>query len=170
MRRQGAAGAGVTEVIAASGVARRSLYLNFPGGKDELLREATTVAGRFISSLIRTDADPVTLLRSLVGMWRTVLVDSAYRAGCPIAAAALASDAAPSAPAAAGEVFAAWRHQLVTCFTAAGLPEDEAASLAYVTVSAVEGAVVVAVAEGSTAALDAVEEHFVSVAAARLGG
>jgi AcrR family transcriptional regulator len=168
MRRHGAAGTGVAELVATSGVARRSLYVNFPGGKDELVAEATSVAGRFISTLIRDSGDPVSVLRALTAMWRTVLTDSDFQSGCPVAAAALASNAAPSGPPAAAAAFAIWRAKLTTCFEAAGIPAAEAAPFAQVAIASIEGAVMVALADRSTAALDAVEEHLTQSAAARL--
>ena len=37
MQRQGVAGTGIAEILSTSGVTRRSIYLNFPGGKAELV-------------------------------------------------------------------------------------------------------------------------------------
>lgn len=168
MRREGAAGMGISELIAASGVARRSLYLNFPGGKDELVAEATSVAGRHVSAGLRGITEPLDLVRLFVASWRTVLVESEFTSGCPVAAAALAGGSAPSGPPAAGKAFAAWRERIASRLEEAGLPQAEAAALAYVTLSAVEGAVLVCLAERSLAAMEAVEQHLVGMIEARL--
>ena len=45
MQRHGVAGTGIAEILATSGVTRRSIYLNFPGGKAELVAAATRSAG-----------------------------------------------------------------------------------------------------------------------------
>lgn len=169
MRRQGCAGMGISELIATSGVARRSLYLNFPGGKDELVAEATGVAGRFISTALREGETPRELLAALVGMWRAVLLDSSFEAGCPVAAAALAGEAAPSGPAAAAKAFGRWRTRLAERLEGAGLEAAEAAALATVSISAIEGAVLLAVADKSATALDQVEAHLLATLDARLG-
>lgn len=156
MRRNGAAGTGVNELLDHSGVARRSIYNNFPGGKDELLAEATTAAGKFISGAIQRDRDPQSALASFVAMWRTVLVDSDFDAGCPIVAGALAGPAAPTARAAAAEVFEQWQNRLTGVLVAHGVAEDEAGSLSTFILSAVEGSVILAVAARSLTPIDRV--------------
>lgn len=170
MRRQGAAGMGISELIAASGVARRSLYLNFPGGKDELVAEATAVAGRHVSLGMRATDDPIAVARGFVDSWRTVLVDSDFTAGCPVGAAALSGDSAPSGRRAAGEAFTIWRGKIADRLEAAGLPAAEADSLAYLVIAAVEGAVLVAIAERSLAAIEAVDLQLVALLESRLQG
>src|SRR5258706_426767 len=40
LRRHGVAGTGLAELLENSGTARRSVYVNFPGGKSELMAEA----------------------------------------------------------------------------------------------------------------------------------
>ena len=39
-------------MLGHSGISRRSVYLNFPGGKSELIAEATRVAGRTMSNAL----------------------------------------------------------------------------------------------------------------------
>lgn len=168
MRRRGVAGSGVSDLLEASGVARRSLYLNFPGGKDELVAEATGVAGRFISSALRAEGSSADLLATLVRMWRDVLVESEFQAGCPVAAAALAGESTPSAPAAAAAAFGAWRTKLATRLEADGLTAADAEDLAEVAIAAIEGAVLLAIADRSTRALDRVQAHLLATLEARL--
>ena len=54
IQRRGVAGAGLNALLEDSGVARRTVYLNFPGGKAELVTEATRIAGRGLSGVIRS--------------------------------------------------------------------------------------------------------------------
>src|SRR5580704_5848009 len=52
LRRQGYAATGVNEIVAASGAPRGSLYLHFPGGKEELAVAAITRAGEELTHAI----------------------------------------------------------------------------------------------------------------------
>jgi AcrR family transcriptional regulator len=45
MQRHGVAGTGIAGIVDTSGVTRRSIYVNFPGGKAELVAAATRSAG-----------------------------------------------------------------------------------------------------------------------------
>src|SRR4051794_30210223 len=49
MRRRGVDATSFSEVLADSGAPRGSIYHHFPGGKDQLIEEATRWAGEFIA-------------------------------------------------------------------------------------------------------------------------
>ena len=53
MQRHGVAGTGIAEILSTSGVTRRSIYLNFPGGKAELVAAATRSAGDELTTILR---------------------------------------------------------------------------------------------------------------------
>ncbi len=53
MQRHGVAGTGIAEILATSGVTRRSIYLNFPGGKAELVAAATRARGDEMTTMVR---------------------------------------------------------------------------------------------------------------------
>lgn len=163
IRRNGVAGTGVNEIVAHSGAARRSIYLNFPGGKDELIAAATEFSGRFIAQAISDDAPPAETVRGFIAMWKWTLASSDYRAGCPIAAGALAGPAAPSAPPVAAATFTAWQTKVAAHLRAAGAAEDDAESLAMAAICAIEGAVLVAIAGRSLDPLDAVERYLLEL-------
>jgi TetR/AcrR family transcriptional repressor of lmrAB and yxaGH operons len=152
LRRNGVAGTGLAALLEHSGTARRSVYVNFPGGKSELMTEATRTAGRLIDSTLTgtaQDGDGRESLAAFVESWKETLRSSDYTAGCPIVAAALGRSESPSAADAAGEVFAAWQTMI-----AGGLRTDGAESLATTVVAAVEGAVILCLAARSTDPLD----------------
>ena len=68
IRRRGVAGAGLSALFEDSGVARRTVYLNFPGGKAELITEATRIAGQSLSAVIRSadnGDDPIEAVQHL---------------------------------------------------------------------------------------------------------
>ncbi|MCM6773724.1 TetR/AcrR family transcriptional regulator [Nocardia sp. CDC159] len=159
MRRNGVAGTGIAQLLEHSGISRRSVYLNFPGGKSELVAEATRFAGQAYSALLRTvtaGADLATTLATFPGMWREVLVSSDFTAGCPIVAAALGRSEAPEAADAAGAAFADWEQILAQRLEAEKVDPDTALSLATTIVAAVEGAVVMSLATRSAAPLERV--------------
>lgn len=86
LQRNGVAGTGIAELLEHSGTARRSVYLNFPGGKAELLADAAASAGQAISEVIRrfvAEADPVAGVEAFVALWKDALTGSDFGAGCP---------------------------------------------------------------------------------------
>jgi TetR/AcrR family transcriptional regulator, lmrAB and yxaGH operons repressor len=166
VRRRGVAGAGLNALLEDSGVARRTVYLNFPGGKAELVTEATRVAGRALTEVIRSadDADnPIRAVHNFIDQWKQQLYASEMEAGCPIVAAILGRSDAPEAAQAAGEAVDEWRSILADRLVGAGVDPGEARSLATLVIAAIEGAVLVALASGSTDALDDVGRHLSEV-------
>src|SRR5437879_4717065 len=70
MQRHDVAGTGIAEILPTSGVTRRSIYLNFPGGKAELVAAATRSAGDEMTTTLRdyvAQPDPV---GAFTRMWR----------------------------------------------------------------------------------------------------
>src|SRR3954471_22966161 len=88
-RENGYSGTGFSQVIEHSGAPRGSIYHHFPGGKEQLIEEATRYGGDVVVKLL-TEAieqhDPVAAVDSIGGFWRAVLYDSDFAAGCPVIA------------------------------------------------------------------------------------
>jgi AcrR family transcriptional regulator len=171
IRRHGVAATGLSQLLEHSGTARRSLYLNFPGGKAELVAEATVAAGRAMADVIDgmlEELDPVAAVRAFVQMWVNNLTTGGFTVGCPIVAAALGRTEAPAAADAAGEVFVDWEQRLAARLTAEGISDDDAARLATLTVASIEGAIVLSQASGSELPLRRVEEVLVELVEQRL--
>ncbi|MFD6397420.1 TetR/AcrR family transcriptional regulator [Nocardia sp. NPDC060249] len=172
IRERGVAGTGITDLLARSDTARRSVYQNFPGGKAELVEESTRAAGAMMSSIIAeytAGEDPVASLAAFIQIWKDTLTSSDFTAGCPIVAAALGGTEAPSAPAAAAEVFADWTNLLAAQLTRSGLDESAARSLAMTAVCAVEGAAIVSISSRSVRPLDEVGSQLAALVSLRLG-
>jgi TetR/AcrR family transcriptional regulator, lmrAB and yxaGH operons repressor len=172
IRRQGVAGTGLSQLLERSGAARRSLYLNFPGGKAELVADATVTAGGMLADGIDRLLDeqgPVGAVRAFVGMWISNLTSSDFMVGCPIVAAALGRTEAPAAADAAGEVFIDWERRIAAGLETAGLATEDAARLATLTVTSVEGAIILAQATQSELPLRRVEEALVETVEQHLG-
>src|SRR5205823_6903723 len=91
MGEHGVEATSFSQVIEHSGAPRGSIYHHFPGGKAQLVEEATRYAGEIIVSLLNEAAesheDPVAALDAISEFWRTLLHDSEFAAGCPVLAA-----------------------------------------------------------------------------------
>ena len=164
IRRQGVGATGLSQLLERSGAARRSLYLNFPGGKAELVADATVTAGNTLAEGIDQligERGPVGAVRAFIEMWIANLASGDFEVGCPIVAAALGRSEAPAAADAAGEVFLDWERRIAAGLETAGLSADDAARQATLTVAAVEGAIVMAQATKSDVPLRRVEAALV---------
>jgi TetR/AcrR family transcriptional repressor of lmrAB and yxaGH operons len=156
-----------SDVVRDSGAPRGSTYFHFPGGKAELAREAIARAGDEMEELVDEAArhadDPASLVRALAQIFASRLERSSYQGGCPIATMVL--ELAPrdeEFSAAFDAVFARWRAALVTRFEPLGLAPGRAAALAVLTMSALEGALVLSRAARSTEPFNTTTEALIS--------
>lgn len=152
MRRHGVEATSMLDAIADAGASRGSLYHYFPGGKSQLIEEATSVAcaeyGAAFSALETMDAADA--VPAIVDYWRAQVADSGYSAGCAVAAAALSGDETESARAKAGIGFAEWTESIEKMLLTSRVPASRAGALATLILAAVEGAVIVSLAQRST--------------------
>ncbi|WP_084219197.1 TetR/AcrR family transcriptional regulator [Spirillospora albida] len=157
-RERGYSGTAFRDVIAHSGAPRGSIYHHFPEGKTQLAEEAVRYAGEFLNAgiLAATESgDAASAVDAFVGWWRTVLIKSGFRAGCPVVAVTIeANDDAPQLAAAAAAAFGRWQDTLATGLENAGVPAGRASRLARLIVAAVEGATVLCRAHRDVAPLD----------------
>lgn len=170
LQRKGVAGTGIASLLEHSGIARRSVYLNFPGGKAELIANAATSAGRAFSDVIRdfaAEGDPVAAVEAFVTLWQNALVGNDFAAGCPIVAAALGRSEAPAAADIAGEVFGDWEQVLAARLEAANVAPEAAMRLATITIAGIEGAVIMSLATRSAAPLQRTGQQLVELVAAQ---
>src|ERR1700746_1248923 len=85
MRERGVDATSFSDVIAHSKAPRGSIYHHFPGGKAQLIEEATRYAGEFTAAgLVAALAqhDPVAAIVGFSAMWRRILTRSDFGAGC----------------------------------------------------------------------------------------
>jgi TetR/AcrR family transcriptional repressor of lmrAB and yxaGH operons len=144
MRERGAAGVTIDEVLARSGAPRGSVYHHFPDGRNQLLAEALRYAGDSITAMIDDAAGwgGRALLREFVEFWERLLAEGDFTAGCPVVAAAIGSDDDPKLSAEAGAILGRWCTALTRAFVNDGFDDGDAASLAVMSIAALEGAVV----------------------------
>lgn len=157
------------DLAVQAGVPLGSTYHHFPDGKAQLVDEAVRLVGAQVSDLIleaRTRGTD-TVLHVFADRWRRILEASDYTAGCPVVAAAVATD--PRHQEVAREVFADWHAALTGALQDLGVPAARASGLARTVVAAIEGAVALARAARSSGPLDeVVEELGTLVESARL--
>lgn len=167
LSRAGLAEASFRNVVARTGAPRGSIYHHFPGGKDELVGEAMRwIGGRLVGALRRTPVEgPDDVVVAFAGLFRRLLVDSQSEAGCAVAAVVSSALPGTESSAAAAQVFASWRRELEVLFAAAGVEPARCPALAITTVATVEGALVLARADGDVATFDRAVEELVRLVA-----
>jgi AcrR family transcriptional regulator len=172
MRERGVEATSFSEVLEHSAAPRGSIYHHFPGGKAELVEEATRYAGDVIAeglaAALRED-DFAVALRRFMSSWRSVLRDSDFAGGCPVVAATLEGERMPGARDAAGDAFRRWEALVGEVLERNGVAAERARSLATLTVAAIEGAVVLSRAQRSTAPLERVGVELAAIARDAIG-
>src|SRR4051794_10995281 len=83
MRERGARGTSIDAVLQHSGAPRGSVYHHFPGGREQLLREAITFAGEHVARRLERHEDVLAALDALVAEYAATLQQTDFRAGCP---------------------------------------------------------------------------------------
>jgi TetR/AcrR family transcriptional regulator, lmrAB and yxaGH operons repressor len=145
MRERGAAGVTIDEVLARSGAPRGSVYYHFPDGRNQILAEALRYSGDSITAMIDDAAGwgAKAMLREFIEFWERLLIDGDFTAGCPVVAAAIGTcDGQPELSAEAGAILGRWCTALTHAFANDGFDDDDAASLAVMSIAAMEGAIV----------------------------
>ncbi len=174
LRRRGVAGMSFTEVLRSSGAARGAIYHHFPGGKAELVAEAATRNGEDVSGFLAAlpADDPLGVVEAFLALVRPVVAASAGGSGCAVAAVAVggSGDAEDDAlRSVAASAFAAWGDRLAERLVAAGLAPGEAADLAALLLSLLEGAHVLCRAAGELDPFDRAARTAVELTRARYG-
>jgi AcrR family transcriptional regulator len=150
IRERGAHATAISDVLEHSGAPRGSAYHYFPGGRTQLLCEAVDYAGEHVAAIIDGADASLQLLDTLIDKYRRQLLDSDFRAGCPIVAVSVEAgeehDGERMAPVVdrAAAVFDRWTDLIAARFIADGLPRERAAELSVLATSALEGAILLA--------------------------
>ena len=163
IRRRGVAGTTMLDVVAEAGASRGSLYHFFPGGRSEMVADAVREAVAEYSSLLDllVGLEPAQVVPLIMDVWRAEAEASDYTAGCPVVAAALGGESEPEARELAGQAFADWTTTVAGLLEAMGVPQERTGSLAALVLSAVEGAVVLGLAQKSSEPMTRVADELV---------
>lgn len=167
MRERGAHSTAIADVLEHSGAPRGSAYHYFPGGREQLLCEAVDYAAGYVADAISGASNAVGMLDAAVRFYRKGLLDSDFRAGCPVLAVAVeAGDPDPRTASAvqhAAEAFERWTTLITHRLVADGVSRAKAVELATLVIAALEGALVMARTARDVAALDAVHRRLRSL-------
>lgn len=159
LSENGAGRTSIDRVLAVSGSPRGSVYYHFPGGRAELLSEAVDYADELISRTIREAPHPWSALESFADFWRSRLVATDFRAGCPLLAVAVDEDPElPELHEQAAAAFLRWQSELAERLRESGLGSGEADTLAEQSLCLLEGAVALCRARRDIAPLDSAVE------------
>lgn len=149
LRRHGYYGTALSDILAAAGSPRGSLYFHFPKGKEEIAVAALTLAADGVRQAIAgaakssKSADEF-LIRIARGM-AADLERSAFTEGCPIAPTALeVSGASETLTAAARSAFQGWEDAIATGLQLFRFKPERAKLLATAALSQLEGALLLA--------------------------
>jgi AcrR family transcriptional regulator len=157
IRQRGVSATSVDDILAHSGAPRGSVYHYFPRGRSQLIEETVDRAGDSVAQLIAVagEATPVEVFDLFVSAWRDSLVDSDFRSGCPVLAAAIeSSDQTPEIVDAAGRAFTNWRSAIAALLRRHRVPRAEARRLTNLIVAGVEGAAVLSRADRNLQPID----------------
>lgn len=163
LRHKGYHGVGLKEILDVAQAPKGVMYHHFPGGKAELaVASIEAVIAQIttgLDKLTQRYPDVVQALEAWMASAQKALAVSGYERGCPLATIALESapdDIAIRETLAKG--FAAIRDRLGLTLQQAGIEASRAHSLAALTVSAYEGALVQARVAGNVDAMQATSQ------------
>jgi AcrR family transcriptional regulator len=185
LSRRGVNATSLRDVVRHTGTPRGSLAHHFPLGKHQLIADAIVYAGRQVSGPLRhlvQERGPIAGLRAFIGLWRSTLEKSRYRAGCPELAVAVeqytgeAGDKAAAQEKAAQQhlldlahgVFTDWQTIMIDGLQRDGVTPARARRLAALIVASIEGTVAMCRAARSAQPLDDVGQELELVLAASL--
>jgi len=174
--RRGVSATSVREVVRHTETPRGSIAHHFPGGKQQLIEEAVTFAGKAMAvplDRMLKDKGAVEGVGMFIAFWRKHLEITNFGSGCPVLAVCLeeASDkqgivsgdqeAAEQARLLdiADAVFADWRSIIAKALQREGVSSHRAKRLATLAVAAVEGTVAMCRASRSAQSLDDVSRE-----------
>jgi len=143
LRGSGLTGAGINQVIAASGAPKGSMYHHFPGGKLELARTALEAWGESVEQRLRAAlAGPGGAAQNIRAVFEASaksLAQAAYTRSCAIGTVTLdlTEETAPLAPVCA-RILASWHAAVADSLTT--IPEPKRGALARFVVTSLQGA------------------------------
>ncbi|MFF3377464.1 TetR/AcrR family transcriptional regulator [Streptomyces sp. NPDC002680] len=173
--RRGLNAASIRNLAKHAGAPLGSTYHYFPEGKQQLATEAVRYAGGTVSRILRKELGegPVAGLRAFLSLWRGIVVESDFRAGCPVLAVSVEeppADGIPPALVAAAEAFEDWERLLTASLRERGVAPDRAEGLAALVVASVEGATAMCRAKRSARPLDQVAQQLETLVVGALDG
>jgi TetR/AcrR family transcriptional regulator, lmrAB and yxaGH operons repressor len=152
LRGSGLSGAGINNIVAASGAPKGSIYHFFPTGKHALvaaaLRQAEQVIGQAFRTIFSQSVPVAQKVRTLFDTTAERMQANDFMKGCPVAAVTLDIDvASEDLRALCGAVFGTWRDIIASGLN--DVPPSERNNVAQLILAALEGALVLARAQAA---------------------
>ncbi len=137
-----------------------STYHYFPGGKYDLATEAVRWTDDITTRILAKELNsgPLAGLKAFLALWRKVVLDSDFHAGCPVLAVSVEDllDEQSAPREAAGAAFGNWAALLAQSMQQHGASAPDARRIATLIVAAVEGTVAMCRAQRTIEPLDQV--------------
>ncbi len=168
IRERGAHSTAISDVLEHSGAPRGSAYHHFPGGRTQLLCEAVDYAAEYTATRIAKADTSVAAVDVIVDGFRRLLLESDFRAGCPVVAVAVEADNPPVIDRAAA-AFVRWTDLIAAKLADDGASTERAEELAMLLMTSIEGAIVVARTARDVKPLDLVHRQLRTLVAAETG-
>ena len=159
IRTRGVSATSFSDVLAASGAPRGSIYHYFPSGKEQLAADAMRWTSDRVLAHQRTCAatDAAGVLGCFIDMWRQVVLSSGGTEGCVVAGVAIDTFARePGLIDVVRDTYRSWIDLVAEQLEAVGVPRARAVSIATATVAGMEGALILCRAEGDVGPLETV--------------
>jgi TetR/AcrR family transcriptional regulator, lmrAB and yxaGH operons repressor len=165
LQRHGLAAMSFTDVLAESGAARGAIYHHFPGGKQQLALEAARRNADDVRGHLHglPGTTPREVVEAFLDSVRPVVRASAGGGGCAVAAVTVDAGAGIGDGGAgigdglrgiAAEAFTGWAGELTGKLTNAGMSSSQAADLATLMITVLEGAHILCRAAAGTEPYD----------------
>lgn len=163
LRRHGYNGTALSDILAAAGSPRGSLYFHFPNGKEEIAVAALAYAAdsvrQAIAGAAKTSKSADEFLIRIARAMAANLERSDFKEGCPIAPTALEmSGTSEALTAAAGAAFQSWEQEIAAGLESFRFNAERAKLLATAALSQFEGALLLARTYQSLEPLQRAEE------------
>jgi TetR/AcrR family transcriptional repressor of lmrAB and yxaGH operons len=167
LRQRGVRGTSFARVLEHSGAPRGSISHHFPGGKNEMIQAAVSVAGQEISVRLQDAADhgasAADLVNAVCDYFGDGLDRTDYRAGCAIVAVANEAFDDETLRTSTEAAMRGWIAILSSTLRSDGHTRDTADELAELSVAAIEGAVMIARVQRSRRPIDTTRKHLATL-------
>lgn len=164
LEKQGYPATGLNEIVKESGAPKGSLYYYFPDGKEQIVSEAVRFAGQIQVDRMRSELDqvdnPILSMYEYIMRLADTVEERHFMAGSPLTIVSVeAAGASERISQACREVYDQLAAVLTEKFTCCGMPEAEAAEQAGLTLSSLEGGIILSRVHRSADPLRTIARH-----------